>query len=548
MRLHRTLLLFLVVLLLAPSIASPAVGQGAPPVTMGFVAASGADFAAMKRAGASAVKLIADWSAIEPARGTFSWEALDRSVSAASSAGLAVTLVLAYTPRWASIATGLELRDPSIYSRQPPKRVADWQRFVSRIATRYKDRVKDWQIWTAVSLPIWRGTATDYLALVRGARAGLRAAGTTGRVVLATPLGIDLISIRRAVMEIPDAFDAISLAPRGIPPEALFRPLTVLSDRILAKSRKRVWIEWDPRGSDRAEWSSQMVKVAAIARALGVDRIDWAMDPSAASGPLDLIATQLGPRVFAGHLAMSPAVTLVYGDASPVAVAWSAGPEVMLQLEGENLSALTLTGETKKITSEGGKGSLSLGGEPLVILGLAPRGGAAIAKGVPEVFRSRDFSEAAEVSARLGRTNVEEGLYNMPFRSRRNGAVEVVDTGGGEAVRTSAGREIVFVYFDVDDSFLYYVDGRYGVDVTVEVRGASAPQQLGFNLLYDSMTGYRFTPWHWVEVKDDWVTYTFRLPDAAFANTWGWDFAINAAGNRREDLTIRSVVVRKISR
>ena len=76
-------------------------------------------------------------------------------------------------------------------------------------------------------------------------------------------------------------------------------------------------------------------------------------------------------------------------------------------------------------------------------------------------------------------------------------------------------------------------------------RSARAPRQVGFNLLYDSTTGYRFTPWQWVDVRDGWATYTIRLTDANMANTWGWDFAINTSGNRAEDLTIRSVTVRK---
>ncbi len=42
-----------------------------------------------------------------------------------------------------------------------------------------------------------------------------------------------------------------------------------------------------------------------------------------------------------------------------------------------------------------------------------------------------------------------------------------------------------------------------------------------------------------------WVTHTIRVTDANFANTWGWDFAINAAGNRSEDLIVRTVSVRK---
>ncbi|MDR7420828.1 MAG: hypothetical protein QN178_18175, partial [Armatimonadota bacterium] len=102
-------------------------------------------------------------------------------------------------------------------------------------------------------------------------------------------------------------------------------------------------------------------------------------------------------------------------------------------------------------------------------------------------------------------------------------------------------------YFDLDDTFAYYLEGRTPLEVTVEVWGARTARQLGFNLLYDSTGGYRFTPWQWVDVRDGWMAYTVRLSDATMANTWGWDFAINTAGNRSEDLVVRAVTVRKVA-
>lgn len=165
---------------------------------------------------------------------------------------------------------------------------------------------------------------------------------------------------------------------------------------------------------------------------------------------------------------------------------------------------------------------------------------------LPVVGPDRDYSRSPEVYARLGSVGDERGLYNAPYRSRPNGAVEPVEIGGVEAVQTSAARRVTYVYFDVDDTFMYFSEGRVPVEIVVEVRGAGAPQRVGFNLLYDSTGGYRFTPWQWVDAHDGWVRYTVRLPDASMANTWGWDFAINTSGNRSEDLVVRSVTVRKL--
>jgi len=126
--------------------------------------------------------------------------------------------------------------------------------------------------------------------------------------------------------------------------------------------------------------------------------------------------------------------------------------------------------------------------------------------------------------------------------------VEAVEVNGEGAVRAAPGREAAFIYFDVDDTFLFFNDGRFDLTVAIEVLGARAPQSVGFNLFYDSRSGYRFTPWQWVDAREGWVTSTFRLEDANFANTAGWDFAINAGANRPEGLTVRALTVRKVAR
>jgi len=542
----RALIVLIAILILGVPAAPPASGQPGPAALFGFVAAGGLDFPAIRRAGGSAVKITADWSVIEPERGIFRWADLDAAIRTADAAGLAVTIVLAYTPRWAAIGTGLDLRDRAIFSRQPVRRIEDWEAFVRKVVTRYRSHVKEWQVWTALSLPMWRGTPKDYVRYLTATRKSAKAADPQSHVVLATPYGLDLVWVNRMVREAGATFDVVSLAPRGLEPEALLRPLRVLREQVLAGRPTRVWLEWDPRsGGERGGWSGEILKVAAIARALGVDRVDWVFEPNLAASALQLFVTHVGSKAPAGQLISARALALVFGQTNTAAVAWSAEGGGDLPLPGGGLTVITATGETRK--PEGGD-TLALRPDPVILTDLDAAVVAAARPLPDQGLRppgARDFSSYSEVTARLGRENVEDGLYNSRFRSRRNGALDVVEIDGGEAVRTNAGTDVVYVYFDVDDSFIFFVNRRYTVEVTVEVRGASAPRQLGFNLFYDSMTDYRFTEWQWVEPKEGWVAYTFRLPDAAFANSWGWDFAINAAGNRREDLTIRSVTVRK---
>src|SRR2546425_5782698 len=150
-------LLLVLVLATAAWPALPASAPAAPPVPVGVRAAEGADFGALRSAGATAVKLVVNWSEVETRQGTFQWDALDDAVSAAQSAGLRVILVLSYTPKWASQATGGGLLDPAIYAREPPKRVGDWEAFVTAASARVRGRGKDWPSWTGRSLALFWG-------------------------------------------------------------------------------------------------------------------------------------------------------------------------------------------------------------------------------------------------------------------------------------------------------------------------------------------------------------------------------------------------------
>jgi hypothetical protein len=127
-----------------------------------------------------------------------------------------------------------------------------------------------------------------------------------------------------------------------------------------------------------------------------------------------------------------------------------------------------------------------------------------------------------------------------------SGAVVPVTVDGAEAVRTDQTKDAVYVYFRIDSSYAFFVDGRYDYLITVEVHRAGAPQRVGFNLMYDSMSGYRFSPWQWVDAGDGWATYTIRVTDASFSKTWGWDFAVNGAADKKENLVVRSVTVTRV--
>jgi len=532
-------------------------GQPAPPgpMQLGLTGPGSAGYALARAAGIRSVRITADWSMIEPQRGQPVWTDLDRAVDAAHREGMVPLLVLAFTPRWASIGTGVDLLRHEIYSRQPPRDLRDWDRFVGAVAARYRDRVREWQVWTQLGLPHYRGTGNEYVALLQAAHARIKALDPSAKVASATPEGMDLGFGVRMLAAAPQQLDALVISSRGSSPESLLRPLGILAGRARAAG-KALWLDWAPERSGGVDAGGGLLaRALAVAQATGVERF-FLTDPGPGETDIRQAAALLAGRPYAGHIVRDPDVfAVLYGTgADTVLLAWATVEGRILDLPlipGTRVATIQgrpVTGEIRD-----GRVILRLTSSPIVVAGISPvlleeARTAAAARGalLPVVGADRDFSRSPEVFARLGRTSEERGLYNLPYRARSNGAVEPVETAGGEGVRTVVARGVVYVYFDLDDTFAFFLEGRTHLEVTVEAWGGSAPGGVGFNLMYDSTGGYRFTPWQLVGIADGWVNHTLRLTDASMANTWGWDFAINAGGNRSEDLVVRSVTVRKI--
>lgn len=539
----------------APGVGRTAAPAGPPATEIGLIAADSAHLPAARSSGARAVRVLVDWSAIEAHRGRPAWSDLDRAVAAVSREGLTPVAVLAYTPQWASIGTGTDLLRPEIYSRQPPRALGEWERFVGLVAARYRDQVRDWQVWTYLGLPEFRGTGSEYLALLHSARTRIRAHVPGARVAASSPAGVDLAFLASMLAGASQMHDAIALTPRGLQPEALLRPLGVLRGRMRG-TEKPIWLDWspDPRSAadDPAAWQRALV----VAHAMGVERF-FVPDPARLDRDLGPVGRALAGKAFAGYLVREPdSYLLVFaGPGEALMVCWATAEGRMLEIPAPwELRATTPAGGTVPIEVQDGRRLLRLSTSPVLVSGLPA---AAVEEAVrtagtrgpllPVVGPDRDYGRAGEVYANLGQPPEERGLYNTPYRTRSNGAVEPVETPEGAGVRTDVGRGVIYVYFDVDDTFLYFAEGRTLIEITIEVMGARAERQVGFNLLYDSIGGYRFTPWQWVDVGSGWVRHSFRLTDANMANTWGYDFAINAAGNRGGDLVVRRVAVRRIA-
>ncbi len=474
--------------------------------------------------------VLADWSRLEPSPGRYRWGELDREVRDVRRAGLRVLLAIANTPRWATLTPDAP---EEVWRHEPPRHLAAWTAFLGALVARYRAHVAAWLVEPSLAMADFRGTTADYMGLLRSARQEVRRLSPGALVVAAAPPGLDLPYLATLVRRAGSDFDAVLLWPRDRSPGDVMEALSVARSRGAIDGRHEVWVALAPLAGRPARPvpAETEVQMTVAARAAGAAAVLW---PADAVTQVAALAPALRDAAFVGPLSRGPGVAaLVFQDArGPFAVLWSAGGPRRVALEGG-------------VSVEAGEHPLVVRGLPSDLVEEASREARTGPLRIPR-DPADDYSRAEEVSAVLGPTNVERGLYNQRFRVIPSGAVRPVEVDGVEAVRTDQARDAVYLYFDVDHSFAYYVAGQWDILVTVVVHRASAPHRVGFDLFYDSTRGYRFTPWQWVEPGDGWVSYTVRLTDAAFCSTWGWDFAVNGAGNRAEELVVREVTVRKV--
>ena len=87
------------------------------------------------------------WCDIEKQKGVWDWSRLDRIVNDAGKRS--IMIVLGHPPAWAAKGgpDGRQAAWMPAGSNRPPINMETWRRYVRAVVTRYKDRVRHWQIW-----------------------------------------------------------------------------------------------------------------------------------------------------------------------------------------------------------------------------------------------------------------------------------------------------------------------------------------------------------------------------------------------------------------
>lgn len=91
------------------------------------------------------------WADLEPIPDQWDFSRLDRYLAMANLTGTEVLMPLGMTPIWASARPTEKGTYRPHGDNAEPKNIGDWERYVRKIATRYKDRISHFEVWNEVN-------------------------------------------------------------------------------------------------------------------------------------------------------------------------------------------------------------------------------------------------------------------------------------------------------------------------------------------------------------------------------------------------------------
>jgi hypothetical protein len=103
------------------------------------------------------------WRDLEPVKGQWKFELLDRYVDEANKRGVKVLLTLGQPPQWAALRPDTHSPYGDGASSEP-RNIDDWRNYVTTLARRYKGRIHAWEVWNEINVKhFWIG---DFQKLV----------------------------------------------------------------------------------------------------------------------------------------------------------------------------------------------------------------------------------------------------------------------------------------------------------------------------------------------------------------------------------------------
>jgi polysaccharide biosynthesis protein PslG len=507
----------------------------------------------MAKAGIRWIRGFPTFNVIEPAQGKFDWSAVDHMIATAAKNNMTISGLFFYNAPWIPSKGGSSL---------PVENLPAWSEYVSKVVAHCKGSVKYWEVWNETPNFIGKGTPAEYARTVVAAHEAAKAADPTCQV----GLSIQSQNVNWIEQTIEagakDHFDFIAVHPYetlGLVEsdgcEAEFMSIVPTIRKMLAaknpgRSGVPIWFTEIGRdaGKDTRSQATALVKAYTLGLAQGVTRINWFEGKDGDSGPMGLLQGDGTPRP--AYTAMSNLTR--YLGPNPRYIGW-------VLLNERDYSFVFEGARTRVLVTWARPGATNffnfgarivdpLSGSVIAAENASATGAPVLVVGVPPALVTRaqanrklplpwggDYTGASAVTMTMGSPNVEKGLHHLS-----SDATSTAVTIRGDLVRDcSKGASQTFT---VDPNFLSY--SAETITITAVLRRQAAKDNAGFNLKYESRTGWKGADsWYTIPEDVQWHTRTWTITDPQFVGKWGFNFAFDSDGTQFSKYQIRSVTV-----
>ena len=499
---------------------------------------------------------------VSTVRGFFSSPTVDR-LPPITSAGMSPVGILQWS---ASTPYTLPVHD-----------LAGWRRYVTAQVSRYKGRVRHWEVWNEPPNFTADRSPLSYAKVVAAAYEAAKAVDPTVQIGLAAKSNHINWLAETIAAGAADKFDFVTLHPyevAGLLPQGWEGPFMGIVPRV-----RKLLLDKNPARASVPVWFTEiggstgtpaatgpgpdlqadlLVKIHTLALAQGVARSYW-FDPSDSEGltmglstatgvkrpawfALRALRLALGPRpAYKGWTQPGNAVNgfVFSGAQGVVLVAWAAaGQSATLPLASGVTAVDPRSGSSRALT-----GSATLTDAPVLLS--APTGSAQALQWQRDAAATAgrafawhgDHSAVMSVSLTAGSPHDGLALANPPPVTVVGGVPEFNFTGRGGPT------------FAVDPAFLSY--SPTPVRITVVLRGLGSGDP-GFNLKYEAAVpiaqadgnGLHAAASGWTRVTGtSLVEKTWTLPDARFIGLYGFNFSLDSDGPAHAQFSIHKVTL-----
>jgi hypothetical protein len=227
------------------------------------------------------------WPDIEPTRGQWRFDLLDKYLALAEAHHTEVLLPLAVTPQWASSQPDVKNGWQAAGLTAAPTNIDDWRTFVKQVATHCKGRVHAYEIWNEPNLKqYWIGNTEELVALTREAHDVIKAIDPTAVIVspsATTNGGISWLAefLHKGGSQYVDVVGYhLYVFPQ--PPEAIVGLIQRVKQTMLSNGAgdKPLWcteVGWvEPKPFPAEDLAAAyLARVYILSWAAGVDRLYW---------------------------------------------------------------------------------------------------------------------------------------------------------------------------------------------------------------------------------------------------------------------------------